>query len=378
MDSPSWQSVRSLFPVLKDWAHLNSAAFGPLPTPTVDAMNHHLAARDQNACLDFMDWFDRLDRVRAKVATLIGADATDIAFCPSAGAGLSWLLKGIAWRPDDEILALDHEFPNNLYAPAVLGNQGVRLRLLEPPAGRFEPDLILDALGPRSRLVLLSSVNYSNGLRAPLRELCLELHRRGVLFCVDATQSVGALRLDLREVPVDYLVVHGYKWLMAPPGAGFVYMPERTRAWLPPTVVSWRSHRTWREHESLHHGRPEFSSDASLFEGGVQSFSVLFGLEASVDLILDTGPGAIEQRVLLLADRCVDVLRSHGGENLPSQKCDSPIVSASFPGRDLASLRRRFEACRVAVSFRRGNLRVSTHFFNNDEDLDRLSDALAD
>ncbi len=377
MPPPCWESVRSLFPVLKTWVHLNSAAFGPLPTTAVEAMNRHFFERDQNASLDFMDWFDRLDGVRAKIAALIGAEADDIAFCPNAGAGLSWLLRGIDWQSGDEIISLDHEFPNNLYAPLVLENRGVRLRALDAPHARFEPEFLLDALGPRSRLVLLSSVNYSNGLRAPIRELGLELRRRGVLFCVDATQSVGALRLDLGEVPVDFLVVHGYKWLMSPPGSGFAYVPARTRAWLPPSVVSWRSHRTWRDFERLHHGRPQFPSEAAMFEGGVQPFSLLFGLEASVDLILACGPASIERRVLALADRCRQVLRSHGGVHPSVQQCDSPIVSASFPGRDPARLRFQLEANKVAVSVREGNLRVSTHFFNNEDDLGRLSDALA-
>ena len=378
MNAPSWESVRSLFPVLKVWTHLNSAAFGPLPTTAVDAMNRQFSAHGENASLDFMNWFDRLDRVRAKIARLIGAEAPDIAFCPSAGAGLSWFLRGIDWKEGDEILALDHEFPNNLYSPLVLERQGVRFRPLPAPRGRFEPELIIDSVAARTRLVLLSSVNYSNGLRAPIMEIGRELRKRGVLFCVDATQSVGALRLDLRETPVDYLVVHGYKWLMAPPGAGFAYVPARTRTWLPPSIVSWRSHRTWRDFECLHHGRPEFPDEAAMFEGGVQGFALQFGLEASVDLILECGPDAIERRVLGLADRCLEILRAHGGENPAISPCDSPIVSASFPRRDPARLREQLEASKVAVSVRKGSLRVSTHFFNNEADLARLSEALSE
>lgn len=377
MNTPRWESVRSLFPVLKTWVHLNSAAFGPLPTPTVSAINRYLTAHGVNASLDFMDWFDQLDGLRAKIAALIGAEASDIAFCPSAGAGLSWFLGGVDWRPGDEILALDHEFPNNLYAPLVLEGRGIRFRPLPAPRGRFDPGLILDALGPRSRLVLLSSVNYSNGLRAPIKQLGAELRRRGILFCVDATQSVGALRLDLREVPVDYLVVHGYKWLLSPPGAGFVYAPSWTRAWLAPSIVSWRSHRTWRDFERLHRGRPEFPTEAAMLEGGVQSFAVLFGLEASVDLILSCGTESIQRRVLYLANRCQEILRFHGGQTSVQGPCDSPIVSASFPGRDPLRLRDQLEIRNVAVSLREGNLRVSTHFFNSEDDLDRLAAALA-
>ena len=375
---PDWAALRNLFPALNTWAHLNTAAFGPIPSTGVQAISEHFRAREESAALDFLTWFERLDRIRGKIARLIGAEADDIGFCPNAGAGLSWLLRGIDWRVGDEVIGFQHEFPNNQYAPMLLESQGVRFRSLATPAESFTADQVLDAVGPHTRLVLISSVNYSNGLRAPLENLGSELRRKGVLLCVDATQTVGALSLDLRSTPVDFLVVHGYKWLMAPAGAGFVYVPVSTRAWLAPSIVSWRSHRNWRNFESLHHGRPELPDDASMYEGGVQSFAPLFALEASLDLILDCGQESIEHRVLDLARQCREILAAHGG--ILSSCADggggSQIVTAAFPDRDSAALRQRLEADRIAVSVRQGNLRVSPHFFNNDEDLSRLAAAL--
>ena len=376
---PDWTALRKLFPALNTWAHLNTAAFGPIPSTGVRAIDEHFRARDESAALDFLTWFDRLDRIRAKIASLIGAEPGDIGFCPSAGAGLAWLLRGIDWCTGDEVIGFQHEFPNNLYAPRLLESEGVRFRSLQTPAKALEMDQVLDAVGPRTRLVLISSVNYSNGLRAPLASLGPELRRKGVLVCVDATQTVGALSLDLTSTPVDFLVVHGYKWLMAPAGAGFVYVPAATRTWLAPSVVSWRSHRDWRNYESLHHGRPELPDDAAMYEGGVQSFAPLFALEASLDLILDCGIESIECRVLDLARRCRQILVAHGG--ILTSPFDgvggSQIVTAAFPHRDSVALRERLESAKVAVSVRQGNLRVSPHFFNNAEDLSRLDAALA-
>lgn len=379
MHEPDWAALRELFPVLKSWAHLNSAAFGPIPSTGVQAISDHFRARDESAALDFPTWFDRLDRIRGKIARLIGAGADDIAFCPSAGAGLAWFLQGIDWRAGDEVIGFQHEFPNNQYAPSLLDSKGVRFRALPTPAGALDPDQILDAIGPRARLVLLSSVNYSNGLRAPLAALGPELRRRGVLLCVDATQSVGALSLDLGSTPVDFLVAHGYKWLMAPAGAGFSYVPAATQAWLAPSVVSWRSHRDWRDFESLHHGRPVLPDGALMYEGGVQPFAPLFALEASLDLILDCGQESIERRVLGLAQQSREILTAHGGvlSSGANGNGGSHIVTAAFRQRDSAALRRRLEDARVVVSVRQGNLRVAPHFFNNADDLDRLDAALA-
>ena len=349
-----------------------------MPSTAVRALNDHFLERDETAAMRFLDWFDRLDIIRAKIGRLIGADASDIGFCPNAGTALSWLLQGIDWKTGDEVLAFGHEFPNNLYAPLMLDARGVRFSAIPAPNARISPDSILDSLTPRTRLVILSSVNYSNGLRAPLEELAPEMRRRGVLLCVDGTQSVGVLRHDMRRTPADFLIVHGYKWMLGPAGSGFIYAPRETRAWLPPSVVSWRSHRNWRDFERLHHGRPELPDEAAMYEGGVQAFSLLFALEASLDLILECGPEAIEKRSLELATECRDLLGSIGGKVTGGSRrpCQSPIVTASFPGRDAIELRESLERRRVAVAARKGNLRVSLHFFNNRDDLRRLADAL--
>ena len=166
---------------------------------------------------------------------------------------------------------------------------------------------------------------------------------------------------------------------MAPAGAGFAYVPATTRAWLAPSVVSWRSHRDWRDHENLHHGRPVLSGEAAMYEGGVQAFAPLFALEASLDLILDFGQETIERRVLGLAQQCRDILTACGGTLSPGADGNggSPIVTAAFGRGESAFLRQRLEDARVVVSVRQGNLRVSPHFFNNAADLDRLAGALA-
>ena len=379
MRQNDWCAARALFPVFRHWTHLNTATFGPLPSPTVRAVHTHFASRDESAALDFLDWFDRLDGLRAKIARLIGAEPSDIGFCPNAGTALSWFLHGIVWRPGDEILGLDLEFPNNLYAPLLLEARGIRFRMVRAKGQRLDPELFLDALTARTRLVLLSSVNYLNGLRPPLEVLGPELRRRGILLCIDGTQSVGVLRHDATAIPADFLIVSGYKWMLAPAGAGFFYAPPATREWLPPSVVSWRSHRGWRDVDRLHHGRPDLLTEAAMYEGGIQAFTLLFGLEASLDLILEYGPEAIERRALGLARDCRAVLQSLGGV-LPDgaeEPCDSPIVTASFPGRDLAQLCQELQEKRIVVSARHGHLRASFHFFNNQEDVQQLGDALA-
>jgi cysteine desulfurase/selenocysteine lyase len=368
---PDWAAIRGEFPALRRWTYLNTATFGQVPRCAVRAVERHFARRDELACSDFLSWFDDADRIRALAARLIGAEPADIAFVPNAATALGLLLGGLPWRAGDRIVTLEQEFPNSIYHPALLGCRG-----LEFVEAAWED--LPAALTPNTRLVVLSEVNYITGFRAPLEELGGELRRRGILLFVDGTQSAGALRFDVRRAAPDLYAVHGYKWLLAPNGAGFMYVDAALRERLPPNVIGWRSHRDWRQVDNLHHGPPVFRSEAEKYEGGMLTFAVLYALEASLRMILEIGPERIERRVLELAGLVRERLRRLGAR-LPSDEAphyDSPIVAARFPGRPAAELARALAARGVLVSARHDFLRVSAHFYNNQEDVERLEQEL--
>jgi len=370
--SPDWDRVRSEFPALEHWTFLNTATFGQLPRRAADAVSRHFARRDGLACSDFLDWFDDADDLRRSVAALIGAQPEDIAFFSSATAALSLLVGGIDWRPGDRIVTLEHEFPNNLYYPAML--QGRQVEFVETTWEGF-----YRALTPATRLVALSMLNYTTGFRAPLAEIAEVLAGRGILFYVDGTQGLGALPVDLSRLPVSMLAAHGYKWLLSPTGAGFAYVAAGLREKLTPNLVGWRSHHAWREVNQLHHGAPEFKHDAEKYEGSMLPFPCLYGMQASLELILELGPAAIEEHVLRLAAKLRTILKESGAEFASAGGAyfdNSPIVAARFPHRDSAELAGLLKQRRILVSARHGNLRVSVHFYNNEQDLERLGTAL--
>jgi selenocysteine lyase/cysteine desulfurase len=361
-----WAAVRREFPALEHWTYLNTATFGQLPRRATEAVARHFAHRDELACWDFLAWYDDADRVRAKVARLIGCSPSDIAFVPNASTALGLLLAGIDWHSGDRVLTLEHEFPNNLYATGLLERFGVEMIALSWP--RF-----YESVNAKTRLVVLSSVNYNTGFAPPLAELADFLRARGILLYIDGTQSLGALRFDVRRIQPDMFAVHGYKWLLAPNGAGFFYIAPQLRERLQPNVVGWRSHRDWRNVDNLHHGVPEFPATAEKYEGGSVSFALLYAMEASLDLILEIGPEAIEQRVLDLASRTRTILHGLGAT---VAGCGSPIVAARFENRDVSGLARALKEQRVLVAARRGHLRVSPHLYNNEQDLEIFERAL--
>ena len=361
-----WKVVRAEFPALANWTYLNSATFGQIPRRAVEATAKHWAHRDELACSDFLDWYDDADRLRESLADLINASADDIAFIPNAAAALGIVAGGLQWSKGDNVVTLAAEFPNYLYLPALVERYGVEFR--EVPWSRF-----YESIDEKTRIVAISEVNYSSGFRPPIEELSRFLRERGVLLFVDGTQSVGALRFDVEKAQPDALAVHGYKWMCSPTGVGFLYIAPHLRKDLPPNSVGWRSHKTWREVDNLHHGIPDFMDTAEKYEGGGLPFPLMYAMQASVDLMFEIGPDAIEQRVLELAASARTRLRKLGAE-----VCDtgSQIVAAKFPAQDPSRLARELKARRVLVAARHGFVRVSPHFYNSDEDLDTFEQAI--
>jgi selenocysteine lyase/cysteine desulfurase len=359
-----WDSIRREFPALQRWTYLNTATYGQLPRRGAEAVAGHFRRRDELACSDFLEWFEDHDRLRASIARLINAAPDDIAFVPSASAALAVLLQGLEWREGDQIVTIADEFPNNLYAPHFTA----RVEFVETSWECFD-----QAITDRTRLVLLSMLNYSTGWRPPLEEIASRLRANGTLLYVDGTQGVGALRFDARRIRPAMLAVHGYKWMLAPTGAGFMYVDPELRERLNPTVIGWRSDRAWREVDALHHGRPRIEDAAEKYEGGNLPHGLLYGLEASVDMMLELGPERVEGRVLELAALVRRVLCDLGAEVADGE---TPIVAGRFERADVSRVARELKDRGVIVSARHGHLRVSTHFYNNEADVARFGEEL--
>jgi selenocysteine lyase/cysteine desulfurase len=353
-----WRSLRTQFPALENWTYLNTATYGQMPRRAVDALTDHSQRRDEFATTDFLDWYTDADCMRANIARLIHAEPDDIAFVPNAAAALSIVLAGLAPGPEDNLVTLDDEFPNYLY-------QGAARKV---PWERF-----YHSVDRHTRLVGFSEVNYATGFRPPLAEISRFLSERGVPLFLDGSQSAGALTFDVHKTPVDVLAVHGYKWLMSPTGAGFMYVSPAFRKKLPPNIIGWRSHHDWRNVDRLHSGTPKFKNAAEKYEGGGLPFHLLYAMDSSVTWMLEIGPEAIEWRVLELADSARRMLRGLGAR---VDDTGSQIVIAEFPGMDASATARLLREQNVVIAARHGRLRISPHFYNNEEDLERLESAL--
>ena len=358
--SINWPVIRDEFPALSRWTYLNTATYGQTPRRAAEAAARHFSRRDEFACADFLEWFDDADALREKIGRLVNCAGDDVAFVSSASQALAVLLNGVDWQHGDQILSLEGDFPNNIYAPALVRGA----EFVQTSWERF-----YDALSDRTRLVLMSSANYSTGFRPPLEEVSRLLRERGSWLYVDATQSLGALTFDVQKIRPSMLAVHGYKWLLCPTGSAFFYVDPQFRAALRPNVVGWRSDKGWRNVNALNQGAPELKEAAEKYEGGMIPFLLLYAMEASVDLMLEVGPERIERRVLELAGKIESIVASLGGR---VEHKGSHIVAVRFDDVDVGQVATALKERGVIVSARHGLLRISAHFYNNEDDLNRF------
>ncbi|MDZ7640314.1 MAG: aminotransferase class V-fold PLP-dependent enzyme [Bryobacterales bacterium] len=369
--SIDWQSVRAEFPALAHTTWLNSATFGQVPMRAQLAISRHFERRNRLGGRDFLHWFGAADAIRQDVALLFDAKSEDVAFIPHTACALSLFVNGINWRAGDEVVTFEDEFPNQIYAAAMLEDRGVRLVRARPREWQA-------ALSERTRLVAISQTNYSTGVEAPVSEMAATLRQRGTLFYLDGTQTAGVRRFDFGACEPDLYAVNGYKWMNSPPGSAFMLVPARTRAWLAPSTVGWRSHHDWRNVCNLHDGRPTFAEAAERYEGGMLPFMNLFAMQEAVRLVREIGVGEAEARALRLAGLVRDELRAIGAELLGDENpmANGHIVAARLPSADPGSVAREMEKDDVIVSARSGFLRVSPHYYNDEADIERFATAL--
>jgi selenocysteine lyase/cysteine desulfurase len=373
----NWERTRSFFPVTKHFAYLNHAGVAPISTRVDEAMRRYLAHASERGAFDYAEVYDtEIERARGRAAQLLGATRDEIAFVKNTTEGLGLVATGLDWRPGDVVLSCDLEYPSNVYPWWALRSRGVETRLLRGRDGALPLETVADALAsPRVRLLSLSSVEFGSGARNDLDALGRLCQERGVLFCVDAIQSLGALPIDVAKSGIDFLAADGHKWLLGPEGCGIFYCAKRVLDRVQPRIVGWRS--VARDHDFDTY-QTELKANAGRFEEGTPNTAGIFGLGAAIDLALELGIDAIALRVLELSKSLANSLAAHGARLLSPQSdpLRSGIVSFRWRDEEPARTAARLRVQGVFVVARRGGVRASPHYYNHDSDLERLLSAL--
>ena len=370
------EEIRRLFPVTRNYTYLNHAAVAPLSLPVFDRMTEH--ARDvlESGLVHWRESGAAVERVRELGARLVNAKPAEIAFAPNTSAGLSMIANGIDWRTGDNVVTADCEFPANLIPWLRLEREnGVEVRMARENEGRLEVDEILALVDQRTRVVSLSFVEFASGFRNDLAAIGSFCRDRDVLFVVDAIQGLGALELDVARDHVDAFAADAHKFLLGPEGAALLFLGPRALERVRPTVVGWMS---VKEPFGVGNLSQEYAAGARRFEPGALNVCGVHGLGAAIELLLSTGVKRIENYLLELGDYLCAKLEDKGYQIVSSrQKGEaSAVICCRHPRHAASALCQRLEERRIITAARMGRLRISPHFYNTVEEIDRLIECL--
>ena len=352
---------------------MNHAGISPLPRRVSQAL-HDFA--DEALSLDpsvYVEWERRVDRARCSFAKLIGAETSEIAFVRNTSEGLSLIAGGLEWSEGDNVIGIADEYPSNVYPWWGLRRFGVETRLLDRPRSRFGVDDIGRLVDSRTRVLAVSAVDWQSGFRANLAELGSLCQERGILFCVDGIQAVGALAVDVRACGIDCMAMGGHKWLLAPEGCGALFVSKRIVERFRPPLLGWKSvtdpNRYLPYHFDLRH-------DAARFEPGTESHVGVRALGTAVDLLLEIGPPAIEARLFDLTRQLGEGLRRLGAEMLSPWATDERSGIVTFRLGDTNALLGALAGAKIIARPRMGGVRLAPHFYNDDEDISFVLDVV--
>ncbi len=366
MDVQQWRTeFRSCGRVV----HMNHAGIAPLPRRVAAAIR---TFADEGELLDetiYRAWEQRAETVRARLAELIGGDASEIAFVRNTSEGLSLIAAGLPWQAGDNVVALEDEYPSNVYPWWGLRRRGVETRMVARPDSRFSVETIAPLIDRRTRVLTVSAVDWQTGFRADLPALGALCRERNVLFCVDGIQAVGALCVDVAAAGIDFLATGGHKWLLAPEGCGALFVSRRVIHRVEPVLLGWKNVKDAGRYLPYHF---DLRDDAGRLEEGTPAQLGIQALGAAVDLLLEVGPRAIEARILAFTAELAEGLQRRGATIL------SPLGDAERSGiltfrlGDPAALHAALTRAGIVVRQRAGGIRLAPHFYNSRDDAERV------
>ena len=367
--------VRRLFPVTNNLIYLNHAAVSPVSTRAAKSLERQVREQMQYGVEREDLWEERAETARRLAARLLNAKPGEIAFVKNTTEGLNLFARGLDWRKGDNVVLPRVEFPANIYPWLSLESKGVKIKFVEEREGRVPAEDIEKAIDRRTRVVALSFVEFSSGYRNDLELIGRICRRRGVHLVVDGIQGVGALRLDVRKCNLSAMSAAGHKWLLSPQGTGIFYCSGRVMKQLEHPMPGWMSVTGWTDYFTFKY---KLFNDSRRYESAQRNLLGLCGLMESLKLIDELGIGNIEKRILEITDYLCGRLEERGFEVF-SPRGDgekSGIVSFLTKRRNPEKIREMLRRKGIIVSAREGRLRVSPHYYNSIDEIERFVRAL--
>jgi len=366
-----WPAIRKQFPVTEKVAYLNSAAAGPLTRRVAKAAAVYYQLMMNDGDVHWDDWLARREDVRRQIAMLINAEPDEIGLTTNTSSGMNLIIDALEGR--GEVISDDLEFP---VSTLPWMNRRIPVHRVKSVTGEVRLDDLADAMnrgGKKTGIISVSHVQYSSGFRIDLE--ALGMRKGDHALVVNAAQSAGAFEIDVKRMGIDALCSTGHKWMLAGYGSGFVYLSRELLARSKPRTLGWLSvDDPYSDRNDEIRPRHDASARAEL---GCPHFAGIFALGESALSISEIGMSAIEERVLSLNRLLTDRLQESGWRVLSpltseSARSGETLVELDEPEQTVAELAQRG----VIVTRKPQGMRVATHYFNDETDIEWLIEAL--
>ena len=369
--------LRDHFPHTEHQTYLNHAAVSPISRPVREAIDAYVVERhgaDPDAPIANFDAFMPIvTEAKERAAEVLGTDIDRVELVPNTSTGLNILAQGLDWQRGDRIAVPDGTFPTNVYPFLNLETENVAVDFVPTNEGAYTVADVEDTLRPETRLLSVSWVHFLSGFRADLDALGALCEEHDVLFCVDAIQGLGALRLDVEAAGIDFLASGGHKWLLAAQGVGLLYCDDALQEQLRPPTGWLHGPFDW---ENLDDYDLMFHDDARRFRTGTFNSVGVAALHAALGLYLEAGPEWCEERVLDLSTTLADELAARGwsryGTDDAAHASGIVTVEPDVPEALFDHLKERD----ITGAVRNRKLRFAPTYYNNEADLAAVLEAV--
>ena len=370
--------VRRLTPAVQDIAYFCTSGFSPKPDLVVDEVARWVKFQNQGPALPHIaaKMGEMFEETRAKVAEAFNADSSEIVLGENTTVGINVVANGFDWKAGDNIILSNEEHPGNLIPwYNIARRHGVELRFVH---ANEDYSQFLEEFGSlldeRTRVVSISHISRYTGLRFPVREMADLAHRRDIPLLLDGAQAFGSIPVDVKDLDCDFYAFSGHKYIMAPQGTGGLYVRKDRVDWLKP---SWIGSHSEREFDMQ--GNFELWDEARRFEFGTRNLADQAGLTKALEMWESIGWYQIFNYIKEYSGRLKAALQTVSGMVLDTPRefeKSSGIVTFQIPGQEAATLcSGLLEVEKILVSpvdYTSERIRVSTHVFNTDEEIERL------
>jgi len=377
MEGRMHPEIRALFPITQRTIYFNHAAISPPPITTIRAVEAQLKDVHENGSANFRSWLAVKEQARELLAKLLGARPEQVAFMRNTSDSLSTVANGITWRPGDNIVTFSREFPSNIYPwLRVRDAFGVEVRMCEEREGRIDVSELESLIDHKTRVVAISHVQYASGFRIDLERLGRAARRHDALFVVDAIQALGVVPTDVEAELIDVAAGASHKWLLAPEGVGYLYLSDRARERIQPTLVGWISVPNPEDYFNFEQG---WNRGTLAWETGTGPMALVHGFNASLELLHRFAVQNIAHYLEELTDYLCERLRGKRYEvvssRAPGEK--SQIVCIRhLDGLSAMSLYHHLMSMNIVTAPRVDRLRIAPHFYNTTTEVDQFVEAL--